>query len=83
MKPIIKYEYDIQIKRIVTKHLIYPNTKTNINHYLVTYGNNIKVIRCLLNQKYMSLDGIKAFIYDKTNNKLSISKGSLRKEKKI
>ena len=62
LKPIIKYEYDIQIKRIVTKHLIYPDAKTNINYYPVTYGNNIKVIQCLLNQKYMSLDGIQAFI---------------------
>ena len=76
LKPIIKYEYDIQIKRIVTKHLIYPDAKTNINYYPVTYGNNIKVIQCLLNQKYMSLDGIQAFIYDTTNNKLLTSKGS-------
>lgn len=76
LKPIIKYEYDIQIKRIVTKHLIYPDTKTNINYYPVTYGNNIKVIQCLLNQKYMSLDGIQSFIYDTTNNKLLTSKGS-------
>ena len=76
MKPIIKYEYDIQIKRIVTKHLIYPDAKTNINYYPVTYGNNIKVIQCLLNQKYMSLEGIQAFIYDTTNNKLLTSKGS-------
>ena len=50
LKPIIKYEYDIQIERIVTKHLIYPDTKTK--------------------------DGIQAFIYDTTNNKLLTSKGS-------
>lgn len=76
LKPVIKYEYDIQIKRIVTKHIIYPNTKTNINYYPVTYGNNIKVIQCILNQKYMSLDGIQSFIYDTTNNNLLTSKGS-------
>lgn len=76
LKPIIKYEYDIEIKRIVTKHLIYPDKVTNINYYPVTYGNNIKVIQCLLNQKYMSLDGIQSFLYDTTNNKLLTSKGS-------
>lgn len=76
LNPVIKYEYDIQIKRIVTKHIIYPNTKTNINYYPVTYGNNIKVIQCILNQKYMSLDGIQSFIYDTTNNNLLTSKGS-------
>ena len=76
LKPIIKYEYDIQIKRIVTKHIIYPDAKTNINYYPVTYGNNIKVIQCLLNQKYMSLDGIQSFLYDATNNQLLTSKGS-------
>ena len=76
LTPIIKYEYDIKIKRIVTKHIIYPNTKKNITKYPVTYGNNIKILNCLLNQKYMSLDGIQGFIYDATNNNLLTSKGS-------
>lgn len=75
-KPIIRYEYDIKIKKIVTKHVIYPNKKINIENYPVIYGNNIKVIECLLNQKYMSLDGIQAFFYDATNNQLLTSKGS-------
>ena len=38
--------------------------------------NTIKTIECLLNQKYMSLDGIQSFIYDSTNNKILTSKGS-------
>lgn len=74
--PIIRYEYDIEIKRIVTKHIIYPNKKQNIAKYPVIYGNNIKILNCLLGQKYMSLDGIQNFIYDTTNNSLLTSKGS-------
>lgn len=46
LTPIIKYEYDIKIKRIVTKHIIYPNIKKNITKYPVTYGNNIKILNC-------------------------------------
>lgn len=76
LTPIIKYEYDIEIKRKVTKHIIYPDTKRNITKYPVTYGNNIKILNCILGQKYMSLDGIQDFIYDTTNNNLLTSKGS-------
>lgn len=76
LTPIIRYEYDIEIKRIVTKHIIYPNKPTSISNYPVIYGNNIKVLECLLNQKYMSLDGIQSFFYDTTNNKFLTSKGS-------
>lgn len=76
LTPIIKYEYDIKIKRIVTKHIIYPNTRKNITKYPVTYGNSIKILNCILGQKYMSLDGIQKFIYDTTNNNLLTSKGS-------
>ena len=61
LKPIIQFEYDIEIKRKVTKRIIYPNVKSNISYYPVTYGNNIKITGCLLNQKYMSLDGIQSF----------------------
>lgn len=74
--PIIKYEYDIEIKRKVTKHIIYPDVKKNITKYPVTYGNNIKILNCILGQKYMSLDSIQNFIYDATNNNLLTSKGS-------
>ena len=77
LKPIIRYEYDIKIKRIVTKYIIYPDKKTNISNYPVIYGNSIKSIECLLNQKYMSLDGIQSFLYDTTNNNILTSKGSL------
>lgn len=76
LTPLIKYEYDIKIKRIVTKHIIYPDTKKNITKYPVTYGNNIKILNCMLGQKYMSLDGIQNFIYDTTNNNFLTSKGS-------
>ena len=76
LTPIIRYEYDIEIKRIVTKHIIYPAKKQNITKYPVIYGNNIKIYNCILGQKYMSLDGIQNFIYDTTNNNLLISKGS-------
>ena len=75
-KPIIRYEYDVEIKTIVKKHIIYPKQETNISYYPVIYGNNIKSISCLLNQKYMSLDGIQSFIYDSTNNQILTSKGS-------
>lgn len=74
--PIIRYEYDIEIKRIVKKHIIYPDRPINIQNYPVIYGNGIKAMGCLLNQKYMSLDGIQAFLYDSTNNKILTSKGS-------
>ena len=76
LTPIIRYEYDIEIKRIVNKHIIYPAKKQNITKYPVIYGNNIKIYNCILGQKYMSLDGIQNFIYDTTNNNLLISKGS-------
>lgn len=76
LTPIIRYEYDIKIKRIVTKHIIYPNVNKNFTKYPVTYGNNIKILNCILGQKYMSLDGIQNFIYDTTNNNLLTSKGS-------
>lgn len=77
LKPIIQYEYDIELKRIVKKHIIYPDKPLNIKKAPVIYGNNVKAINCLLNQKYMSLDGIQSFIYDTVGNHLKISKGSL------
>lgn len=77
LTPIIKYEYDIEIKRKVTKYIIYPNVKKNITKYPVIYGNNIKILSSILGQKYMSLDGIQNFIYDSTNSNLLTSKGSI------
>ena len=32
LTPIIKYEYDIEIKRKVIKYIIYPDIKKNICH---------------------------------------------------
>ncbi len=77
LKPIITYEYDIEIKRKVIKHITYPNTSTNIIKSPVYYGNNIKVISNLLGMKYMSMDGIKSFISEITNKCINLSKGTL------
>lgn len=82
-KPIIQYEYDIELKRKVIKHIIYPDVKSNISYYPVTYGNNIKIIGCLLNQKYMSIDGIQSFLYNVTGNQLLTSKGSFYSWNKV
>lgn len=57
LTPAVRYEYDIEIKRKVIKHLIYPSKKQNIKKLHVIYGNNIKVYNRILGQKYMSLDG--------------------------
>ena len=39
LTPIIRYEYDIKIKRIVTKYIIYPDKQINISNYPVIYGD--------------------------------------------
>lgn len=75
--PIITYEYDIEIKRKVIKHILYPNKPTNILKSPVSYGNNLKIICNLLGMKYMSMDGIKSFISEITNHKINLSKGSI------
>lgn len=77
LEPIITYEYDIEIKRKVIKHITYPNKPTNILKSPVSYGNNLKIICNLLGMKYMSMDGIKSFISEITNNKINLSKGSI------
>ncbi len=77
LKPIITYEYDIEIKRKVIKHITYPNTPTNIIKSPVYYGNNIKIISNLLGMKYMSMDGIKSFLSEITNKCINLSKGTL------
>lgn len=76
-KPIITYEYDIEIKRKVIKHITYPNNPTNISTSPVYYGNNLKTISNILGMKYMSIDGIKSFISEITNNKIRLSKGTI------
>lgn len=77
LEPIITYEYDIEIKRKVIKHITYPNKPTNILKSPVSYGNNLKIICNILGMKYMSMDGIKSFISEITNNKINLSKGSI------
>lgn len=80
--PIITYEYDIRIKRVLIKHITYPNKPINILKSPVYYGNNIKVISNILGMKYMSMDGIKNFISEITKGKVNISKGTLYSWKK-
>ncbi len=75
--PIITYEYDIEIKRKVIKHITYPNKPANILKSPVYYGENIKIISNLLGMKYMSMDGIKAFISEITNKCINLSKGTI------
>lgn len=76
-KPVIIYEYDIQIKKIVIKRITYPNKPTNVLRSPVYYGNYIKTFCSLLGMKYMSMDGIKSFISSITNNKINLSKGTI------
>jgi len=77
LKPIITYEYDIEIKRKIIKHITYPNEPKNILKSPVCYGNNLKIICNILGMKYMSIDGIKSFISEITNNKINLSKGTI------
>ena len=75
--PIITYEYDIQIKKVVIKHVYYPNEQTNIISSPVFYGNNVKTLCSLLYMKGSSYDAIKAFIAEATDDSLNISKGTI------
>lgn len=77
LKPIIMYEFDLKITKIVTKHIIYPDANTKLISSPVYYGNNIKIINNLLGMKNMSMDGIQSFISDVTNGIMNISKGTL------
>jgi len=58
--PVITYEYDIEIKRIIIKHITYPNEPTNSLKSPVIYGSNLKTICNILGMRYMSIDGVKA-----------------------
>ena len=77
LKPIIRYEYDIKIVRKVIKHIIYPTEQTNIIGSPVFYGNNLKSIVNVLSMKYLSIDNITELIYEITNGKISLSKGTI------
>jgi len=78
MKPIVKYTYDLEIKRIVTKTLYYHNKEINVPRGKpVSYGTNIKTLACLLNANYLSYDGIAGVFKHLTGNTINVSKASL------
>ena len=75
--PIITYEVDIRIEKILIKHVYYPNEPQNVISSPVIYGDNIKSISALMYMKCSSLDAIKSLIDEITDKKLSPSKGSI------
>ena len=75
--PIITYEVDVQIKRVLIKHVYYPDEPQNIKSSPVIYGNNIKTLSSLMYIKGSSMDAIKALLNEMTNNVLSPSKGTI------
>ena len=76
LKPIIRYEYDIEIIKKVIKHIIYPKKQKNIIGSPVIYGNNIKSVANVLSMKYLSIDAITEFISEITDGKINLSKGT-------
>ena len=76
-KPIITYEYDIQIKKVVIKHVYYPETPRNIITSPVLYGDNIKSISTLMYIKGSSFDTIRTLLSEFTDNKVNPSKGTI------
>lgn len=80
LKPIVRYTYDIEVKRTVTKTLYYPDNIGNYNlpdGKIVSYGNNIKTLSSLLSNNYMSYDGIKEMFKFITNNTINLSKATI------
>ena len=78
LEPIIKYTYDLEIKRIVTKTLYYPNTDINVpKGKPVSYGENMKTLGCLLNANYLSYDGIVQIFNHLTGNTINVSKATV------
>lgn len=75
--PIVTYEIDIKVEKVLIKHVYYPTTPQNITSSPVIYGNNIKSISALMYMKGSSLDAIKSLLGEFTNNKLIPSKGSI------
>lgn len=77
LKPIIKYTYDLEIKKVVTKTIYYPNKEITVTKgKIVSYGDNIKTLSCLLNANYLSYDGIVQIFNHLTNNTINISKAT-------
>ena len=75
--PIVTYEIDIKIEKILVKHIYYPNKPQNVISSPVIYGDNIKSLSALMYMKGSSLDTIKSLINEITDNNLSPSKGSI------
>ena len=75
--PIVTYEIDIRLEKVLIKHVYYPTTPQNITSSPVIYGNTIKSISALMYMKGSSLDAIKSLLDEFTDNKLSPSKGSI------
>lgn len=75
--PIVTYEVDIQIKKVLIKHIYYPDSPKNIISSPVVYGENIKSLSALMYMKGASFDSIKALINESTNQALNPSKGTL------
>ena len=75
-KPIIIYEYDIKILRIVKKHIIYPSNKIRKTSPVI-YGSSIKSICSLLFIKGASMDTIESYIYEITNHSLKPTKSTI------
>ena len=75
--PIITYEIDIRIEKVLVKHIYYPNKPQNVISSPVIYGNNIKSLSALMYMKGASLDVIKSFVDEITDKKLNPSKGSI------
>ena len=75
--PIVTYEIDIKVEKVLIKHVYYPTTPQNITSSPVIYGNNIKSISALMYMKGSSLDAIKSLLGEFTDNKLIPSKGSI------
>lgn len=75
--PIIRYEYDLKITKIVYKHIIYPDKPVNINSSPVVYGNNIKAMATLMFIKGASMDAVQSFVCSITNNLISPTKSTI------
>lgn len=75
--PIITYEVDIKIEKILIKHIYYPDTPQNVISSPVVYGSNIKSLSALMYMKGSSLDAIKSVLNEITDNNLTPSKGTV------
>ena len=75
--PIVTYEIDIKVEKILIKHIYYPITPQNITSSPVQYGNNIKSMSSLMYMKGSSFDAIKSLVGEFTDNKFIPSKGSI------